>query len=346
MDSLTQVVLGGAVGEAVLGRKLGSRAIVVGAVAGTIPDLDVIGSLFLDPASQLVFHRSVTHSLIFAVLAAPILGAITSRLFSRFNVSWKRWGWLFFFAFLTHILIDACTNYGTQLLWPFDVTGFAWNTVFVIDPLYTVPLLIALIVAMLLRRQRRARRLWVWSGLLVSTLYIVTSFSRHSEAEERIELAFSETGLQIESIEVMPTALNTLFWRGLLQTEQGVWEAYVSTASSTPAAITGFAPRDDALLDRQPGSDAVRKLAQGSRGFFYVRDEGRAIIWNDLRFGGAPVAEIPEALMTFRLEPNDQGDYEVSRSSYDLSGLDFSEAWRWLWRAMWHGYPTSDEESA
>jgi inner membrane protein len=79
MDSLTQIVLGAAVGEVCLGKKLGNRAMFWGAVAGTIPDLDVLSSPFLSPLQGLIFHRGISHSIFFAVVFSLLIAWLVKR---------------------------------------------------------------------------------------------------------------------------------------------------------------------------------------------------------------------------------------------------------------------------
>lgn len=90
MDSLTQIVLGAAVGEAILGRKVGNRAMLWGAIGGTIPDLDVLANLTTDSMSALAYHRAFTHSLTFGFLAPAILGLVVHRLYGGSDkLPWK-----------------------------------------------------------------------------------------------------------------------------------------------------------------------------------------------------------------------------------------------------------------
>jgi inner membrane protein len=136
MDSLTQIILGAAVGEAVLGRKIGNKAMLYGAIAGTIPDLDIISSYFTDTVTALEIHRGFTHSVFFSALFAPIFGWLVSN-YEKYK-NFKNWTWLFFWCLITHPILDAHTTWGTQLFWPLD-SRLAFRTIFVIDPFYTVP---------------------------------------------------------------------------------------------------------------------------------------------------------------------------------------------------------------
>src|SRR5690606_9714865 len=147
MDSLTQIVLGAAVGEAVLGRKVGNKAMLYGAIAGTIPDLDTFASYFVDTVTAIEIHRGFTHSIFFSVVFAPVFGWLISKIERKSAANWIDWSRLMFFGLFTHPLLDSFTTWGTQLFWPLDIR-LDLKTIFVIDPLYTLPFLIFLILAM------------------------------------------------------------------------------------------------------------------------------------------------------------------------------------------------------
>ena len=116
MDSLTQIVLGASVAEATLGKKIGNKAILLGAIAGTIPDLDIITRFFVDDLTASVMHRGFSHSLIFPFIAVPIMAAILNKVYYKYqNVSYFDWLKMFFLSIITHPLLDAQTTWGTQL---------------------------------------------------------------------------------------------------------------------------------------------------------------------------------------------------------------------------------------
>jgi len=157
MDSLTQIVLGAAVGEAVLGKKVGNKAALFGAIAGTIPDLDIIARFLVDTVTATEWHRGFSHSILFSVLFAPLFGWLVWKMLPKKEASWRNWSWLFFWAMFTHPILDAFTTWGTQLFWPFS-TRLAFQNIFVIDPLYTLPFLVLLILAMRYHRTSAKRR--------------------------------------------------------------------------------------------------------------------------------------------------------------------------------------------
>ena len=107
MDSLTHIVLGAATGEAVLGRKVGNKSLLWGALAGSLPDFDVAITSLFDPVQALFVHRGFSHSIVFALLVTPFLGWIASRIHK--NTSIKQWTWMMLWAILIHSAID-CFN--------------------------------------------------------------------------------------------------------------------------------------------------------------------------------------------------------------------------------------------
>ncbi|MFT5902381.1 MAG: inner membrane protein, partial [Bacteroidia bacterium] len=176
MDSLTQIVLGAAVGEAVLGKKIGNKALLWGGIAGTIPDLDVVyiwlkGGGAID---EIVLHRGISHSITFAVLMAPVLGWVVNWLYRKSGeANFKQWTALFFFAIFTHPLLDCLTTYGTQLFLPFSDYRVSIATVFVVDLFYTLPFLLSVIALSFMNRTSGWRKRINYLGLGLSSAYLI-----------------------------------------------------------------------------------------------------------------------------------------------------------------------------
>jgi inner membrane protein len=217
MDSLTQIVLGAAVGEAVLGKKIGNRAMAWGAVAGTIPDLDVYMRYFTDQMTATEMHRGFSHSIVFSVLFAPVFGWLVSR-YERLK-DFKAWSWLFFWAFVTHPILDAHTTWGTQLFWPFDLR-VAFKTIFVIDPVYTLPFLVFLILAMRQKRTTAKRRFYNNLGLIISSCYLLLTFFLKWAAFVQFEKALEKRQIEYINIDTRPAPLNTILWSANVETEE------------------------------------------------------------------------------------------------------------------------------
>ncbi|GHE22912.1 metal-dependent hydrolase [Halomonas urumqiensis] len=208
MDSITQAALGGAIGGAVLGRRLGRKAVLIGAALGTLPDLDVILD-YGDAIANVTEHRGFSHSLFVLTGLATLLALLARRFAPARDIPLSRW-WLFCgLILMTHPLLDALTTYGTQIWWPLDVRPAAYPIVFIIDPLYTLPLLVGIGVAMATGNGLRAPR----AGLALATAYLVFAFGAKLLVEHRIEPVLAAQGLAEAPRLVQPTPFNTLLWR-------------------------------------------------------------------------------------------------------------------------------------
>ena len=150
MDSLSQIVLGGAVAAAIAPAAHRRAALAAGAALGTLPDLDSVPMWFLglDPVTNMTWHRGPSHSLLVLLPFAALLWWLFRRTGGRVAEAPRPWFWAITLALVTHPLLDAFTVYGTQLWWPLPPSPAMWSSVFIIDPLYTLPLLVACLVAL------------------------------------------------------------------------------------------------------------------------------------------------------------------------------------------------------
>lgn len=281
MDSLTQIVLGAAVGEAVLGKKVGNKAMLYGAIAGTIPDLDVLASHFTDTVSALAIHRGFTHSIVFSVVFGLLLGWMVSRY--EKHKDFKGWALLFFAAFVTHPMLDSCTTWGTQLFWPFDLR-LAFKTIFVIDPLYTIPFLVFLIMAMRQQRTSLKRARYNNIGLIISSTYLLLTFFLKWSAFSKFETALEQQHIDYINIDTRPAPLNTILWSANVEVE----DAYLLGNYSffdTQAITFQTYPKNHELLGPLIQSESVQRMIHNSENWFTISKKDDQLYFNDLRFG-------------------------------------------------------------
>ncbi|MCX2739382.1 metal-dependent hydrolase [Pontibacter anaerobius] len=286
MDSLTQIVLGASVGEAVAGKKLGNKAMLWGAIAGTIPDLDVLMNPWLSPVQQLSFHRSLTHSFLFAVVMSPILGWLLHRLYKNATATTRDWTLLFFLGFVTHILLDSCTTWGTQLFWPFSNYGVAFYNVFVVDPAYTLPFLVLVATAAFYNRLSPKRQFLNYAGLAISSAYLLWSFIGKSMANRVFEQSMSRQDIRYTSYISKPTPMNTVFWSVTAEGEDGFYNGFYSLLDENQEITYDYEPANKELLAPYRGHPELERLLQLTKGYYTVEktDDG-ALLINDLRFG-------------------------------------------------------------
>ncbi|MFD0977582.1 metal-dependent hydrolase [Salinimicrobium gaetbulicola] len=283
MDSLTQIVLGAAVGEAVLGKKVGNKAMLYGAIAGTIPDLDALASQFTDTISAIEIHRGFTHSIVFSVLAAPVFGFLISKLEMRSLANWKDWSWLMFWGLFTHPILDSFTTWGTQLFWPLE-TRLAFKSVFVIDPLYTLPFLIFLILAMRHKRGSEKRFRYNKLGLLISTAYLVLGLIFKGIAHNNFEHSLERQGIFYERIDTRPSPLNTILWSANVEAEDAFLLGYYSFFDTQMIRFE-VVPKNHDYLGRLKDDKNVQRLIEISKGWYTITQKDGDLYFNDLRFG-------------------------------------------------------------
>lgn len=282
MDSLTQIVLGASVGEAVLGKKVGNKAAFYGAIAGTIPDLDVLAGFFVDEITAIEWHRGFSHSILFAVIASPVLGKIVSIWEKK--ATWKNWTKLFFWGLFTHPLLDAFTTWGTKLFWPLDIS-LAFKTIFVIDPLYTVPFLVFLVLAIRLPRESVKRRKRNNIALIISSAYLLASVLLKGITYYKFESALNSQGISYQEIQTRPAAFNTILWNANVKRKGEFLLADYSFFDAYDISFRRF-PQNDDLLGSFQNDTEIERLKKITQGWYTISDDKEGNVFlNDLRFG-------------------------------------------------------------
>ncbi len=285
MDSFTQIVLGAAVGEAILGKKIGRRAALWGAISGTIPDLDIFALQFLSYTDALTFHRGFTHSIVFALLASICLGFLTNYFYKkRFNTSFIDWFLLLFWSLFTHALLDCHTTWGTQLFWPSDFR-VSLGSIFVIDPAYTIPFFCLLMIALFYNKTSPIRRKLNYIGILLSSLYLMTSVFIKQTVLQKFETDLIERKIDYKQIQVRPTPLNTLLWTANIETEKSYLIGHYSILDKEFKPTFTSYPKKHFLINNYIGNLELQKLLKIMRGNFIVQHKGKDLLISDLRFG-------------------------------------------------------------
>lgn len=212
MDPISQGVLGASFAQAAAKNKEKIIAAAwFGALAGMAPDLDVVIQSPSDPLLFLEFHRQFTHALIFIPLGALLVAWPLFKLQVRFFQPYLslRESYLFcLLGYATHGLLDACTSYGTQLLWPFSDERFAWNNISIIDPLFTLPLLVLVVLAGYKRRRGFAIAACLWA-----LSYLSLGWLQVDRAVAAGELVAAQRGHIPERLTVKPSFANLFLWK-------------------------------------------------------------------------------------------------------------------------------------
>lgn len=329
MDSLTQILLGGAIAAAIVPARHRRAALLAGAALGTLPDLDSIPLSLLtdDPVARMTWHRSLSHSLLVLPLVAWAIWAFFRRRGGRVAQSPQRWFWAILLPLVTHPLLDAFTVYGTQLLWPLRARPVMWSSVFIIDPLYTIWLLVACVGAWFLRERMAAQRLLV-AGLVLSSAYLGWSLLAKGLVDREATRALAAAGLADAPRFSVPMPLNTVLWRVVAMTPNGYVEGFRSLADDGPMSFSGHASNVQALAQSRH-VPAVRRLTWFNHGFMRARVSDGELVLSDLRMGSEP-----DYVFNFAVARG--GPPWIAIDPRQLQGsLGSSRDLARIWRRMW-----------
>jgi len=215
LDPLSQGVLGAALPQSISNKKSLGIIGVIGFLSGLAPDLDIFIRSKSDPILFLEFHRQFTHSLIFipfgGLLCALVLYFLISK---RFKISFKS-TWVYStLGYATHGLLDACTSYGTLLFWPFSQTRIAWNNISIIDPIFTIPLLVLIVIAGL-----KQKKIFAVIAILWAVFYLSLGMYQKNEAIKIGTIIAKSRGHDAIRISVKPSIGNLLLWKSIYETK-------------------------------------------------------------------------------------------------------------------------------
>ncbi len=324
MDSLSQLALGAAVGVAVMGRRTALwKSAVWGAVAGTLPDLDV----FIDHGdaiANMVLHRAETHSLFWLTLFSLPFAALVARLHGEWAV-WKRWWLAIWLALVTHPLLDAMTVYGTQLALPFSSHPYGVGSVFIIDLLYTLPLLVGTGITLATTRLR-ANTL----GLVLSTAYLAWGFGAQQHVEQVARNALTRQGIAAERVLVTPSAFNTIAWRVVVMQREHYFEGFYSLLDKERTIAFDRFDRGAPLEAEVSSLQGTQRIRDFSRGFYALRQQGPRVLITDLRMGQEPA-------YTFSFAIAERASPAQALPVPEQVGTrpDLGRFLPWLWRRIW-----------
>ncbi|WP_445710445.1 metal-dependent hydrolase [Flavobacterium sp.] len=281
MDSFTQIVLGIATAEVVAGKKLQNKTVLYGAILGTIPDLDILVGKFMSDVDGVAIHRGLSHSLLFFLILAPLLGRLITKI-EKGKIDFKTAFWMSFWCLATHVFLDMFTSWGTQILWPLHYR-FALKTIFVIDPLYTIPLFISLIYVWK-NKEHAIRKKYVYKGICISSGYLLLTCILKLVAVHQFEKALKQQNISYQELIVKPTAFNTILWNANIATTEGYFLGDYSFFDTQPISFTFYA-KNSALEEKLKATQDFQKLKQISEGWYLVTEKKDSLYCNDLRFG-------------------------------------------------------------
>jgi inner membrane protein len=337
MDSLTQIVLGAACGEIALGKKIGNKALLFGAIGGTIPDLDVfIGKLFyINEIDRMAFHRGFMHSIVFAVIAAFILGALVYWLYNRGKrlqtTTRKDWVWLFFLSIFTHPILDSFTPYGTQLFLPFSDYRVGINNISVVDPIYTLPFLCCFIAVMFYKRNTRKRLFIAKLGIAISSFYMLMTLVNKCYVNSIFKDSLVEDNIPFTRFQTQPTFFNNVLWYGIAETETHYYVGFYSILDRA-SRIDNWEklPKNHQFIsDNNPD---LKTLSWFSNGYYNLipLEEENTYRYNDLRYPYFNMEDPNSSIFSFTVKKEGERWNALPFNGKSPSSEDLSVFWKRL----------------
>ncbi len=285
MDSLTHIAVGACMGEAFAGKTVGRKAMVWGALAQSIPDIDFLASFWMDTPHNLLAHRGFTHSLLFAALITPFMALLAERWHRPHNISLRRW--LFFFGAVVffHIFLDAFNNYGVGWFEPFSRQRISFNVLYVADPFFSIGPGIACAALLLLRKKHPKRVFWWRFGLAVSAGYLLYCTANKLVIDAEVRQILEKQNIAYTRYFTTPAPLQNWLWYVVAGDDRGYQVGYRSLFDQQDTMQLTYFPRNNTLLKAVTDREDLQQLVRFSQQYYTVEKWSDTLVFNDLRFG-------------------------------------------------------------
>ncbi|HEY6723502.1 MAG TPA: metal-dependent hydrolase [Polyangiaceae bacterium] len=299
MDPVTQGALGAAATLSLLAQRVplsAAKLAAMGALGGMAADLDVLIRSDSDPLLAIEFHRHFTHSLLFIPIGGA-LAALPWLVARSLRAQWRCVVLASSVGYATHALLDACTTYGTLLFWPFSELRVSLSFISVVDVLFTLPLLAAVIAATV-----RGTGRWARWGLLWGTCVMGLGAMQQLRAERLQREIARERGHALERSAVFPTISNNVAWRSLYRSGARYYvdklrvpllgDTCVTPGTSVPVVKN---PLDDPRIAERmhPASRRAERLLRWFSADWVAWDPEDPSVLGDLRYSFSPGEALP-----------------------------------------------------
>lgn len=336
MDSLSQIVLGAAVGEVLLGKKLGNKAQLLGAIGGTIPDLDVLlNPLFSDEITKLHIHRGYSHAILFHLLLSIPLAKWTHSKWKE-GISFRRWYLFWSAALITHALLDCCTTYGTQLLLPFTDFLVGFNNITVVDPLWTIPFLLLLLVPLFLKRENPRRIRWATAACAYAGLYMILTFYHKYTVHKHFESELKADHISYHTLKTTPTMFNNILWSGIAVAQDSIYFGEYSLLQEDSSIEWVAYPINQELIDSHPDQRAMKVLSWFGQGAYFAIPHNGGLDFFTAKWGRTDFSQTePHNAFIFhwRMEETTTG-WQAKQIMPQWNKDDFGRAFGNLWNRI------------
>lgn len=319
MDSLTHIAIGACMGEAFAGKTVGRKAMLWGALAQSVPDIDFVANFWMDTPSSLLAHRGFTHSFLFLVLITPFMALLAERWHRPHNISLRKWILFFGTVIFFHMFIDVFNNYGVGWFEPFSRLRLSFNVLYVADPFFSIGPGIACAALILLRRRHPKRAFWWKFGLLTSGLYLVYCTGNKLYIDSDVRENLEKQEIAYTRYFTTPAPLQNWLWYVVAGDDRGYHVGFRSLFDDEKNIRFEYFPRNDSLLNPVRDHESVQQLKRFSNQFYTVEMYSDTLVFNDLRFGQIIGWQEPREKFVFHFFVNHPEDNRlvVQRGRFD-----------------------------
>jgi len=319
MDSITHLALGACMGEAFAGKTVGKKAMLWGAMAQSIPDIDFITSFWMDTSSNLLAHRGFTHSFLFCAIITPLFALLAERLHRPHNIRLGKWMLFFGAVIFIHIFIDAFNNYGVGWFEPFSHQRISFNTIYVADPFFSIWPGIACVALLYLSRWKPQRKKWWRMGLGLSALYLMYCLINKAQVDKDVKDILQKQQIRYTKYFTSPAPLQNWLWYVVAGNDSGYHVGFRSIFDNKKEISFQYFPCNDSLLRPVEDHEDLQRLIRFSKKYYTVEKWGDTLVFNDLRFGQIIGWENPKGKFVFHyfLQHPDDNKLVVQRGRFE-----------------------------
>jgi inner membrane protein len=320
MDSITHIALGACMGEAFLDRKLGKKAMLWGAMAQSVPDIDFLASFWMNTSSNLLAHRGFTHSFLFVAIVAVMCALVAERWHRPHNISFKRWLLFFGGAIFMHVFIDAFNNYGVGWFEPFSHKRISFNAIYVADPFFSIWPGAAVLLLIISKHSWRQRIKWWRMGLVMSGVYLLYCIFNKTMVNSDVKTILKKQNIQYSRYFTTPTVFQNWLWYVVAGNDSGYHVGFRSVFDSKNEIDFTYFPRNDFFLDSVEDTEGLQKLKRFSQEFYTAEKWNDTLVFNDLRFGQIMGWQDPNGKFVFHYFLKDSADNNLVVQRGRLAG--------------------------
>ena len=330
MDSLTHIALGACIGEAFFEKGFGKKAMLWGALAQSIPDIDFISASWLTTPDALLAHRGFTHSILFALIVIPLFALAADKIHKPHNISFKKWITFFSVEVFVHLFIDGFNNYGVGWLEPFSHYRYSFNTIYVADPFFSIWPGIAFVALIFLNAHSGRRKFWWRFGVFIPIVYLSYCITNKLQVDSTVRDSLIVQHIPHQRYFSTPAPLQNWLWYVVAGNDSGYYVGFTSVFDRNKAISFQYFERNNSLLKTIRNDADIKKLVRFSQKFYTIEKYNDTLVFNDLRFGQIIGWQDPKEKFAFHYFLTHPGDNRlvVQRGRF--------AKWNWeVVKSMW-----------